>query len=327
MDSTTATHGKEMVSEIPTYIRVFNDGTVERPRQAPFVPPSLQHPNTPLSSKDILISHNPSISARLYLPNSILPTKLPILLYFHGGGFFFESAFSQLYHSHFTAFLSHLHLLVVSVDYRLAPEHPLPAAYDDCWASLQWLASHFTPNNPTNSDQWLIDHGDSTRIFIGGDSAGGNIVHNIAMRAGSEALPGGVKILGAIYSHPYFYSSQPIGSEPRDIDNEKSFLGLVWKLVYPSAPGGIDSFVINPMAPGAPSLAGLGCSKMLICVAGKDKLRDRGVWYYEGVKQSGWEGKLELFEEEGEDHVYHIFNPESENGKKMIQRLASFIFE
>lgn len=146
------------------------------------------------------------------------------------------------------------------------------------------------------------------------------------MRAGSEALPGGVKILGAIYSHPFFCSSQPIGSETVT-DGVTSFLTSIWNFVYPSAPGGIDSFLVNPLAPGAPSLRGLGCSKLLMCVAGKDTLRDRGIWYYEGVKKSGWGGTLELFEQEGEDHVYHILHPESENGKKMIQRLASFILE
>ncbi|XP_027368006.1 uncharacterized protein LOC113873855 [Abrus precatorius] len=324
--STTAM-AKDIVTEMPTYIRVFSDGTVERPRQAPFAPPSLDDPQTGISSKDVVFSLNPTVSARLYLPkltkfsHQDQRQKIPILVYCHGGRFFYESAFSQLYHNHFNTFVSQTNVIVVSVDYRLAPEHPLPACYHDCWAALQWVASH-SAKNLTNAEPWLIQHGDFNRIFIGGDSAGGNIVHNIAMRAGTEALPCDAKIIGAFLSHPYFGSSYPVGSEP-----EVNTLNAVWNLVYPSAPGGIDNPMINPVAPGAPSLALLGCSKIIVCVAGKDMLRDRGVWYYEAVKKSGWQGELELFEEVEEQHVYHIYHPESENTTKLIKRLASFLLQ
>lgn len=176
-----------------------------------------------------------------------------------------------------------------------------------------------------SGEPWL-NHGDFSKIFIGGDSAGGNIVHNIAMRAGTENLPGGVGILGAIYAHPYFYGSRPIGSEPVS-GHDQSLPFLVWNFVYPTAPGGTDNPMINPLTSGAPSLTGLKCCRILVCVAGKDSLRDRGVWYYEGVEKSGWKGELELFEQQGEDHVYHIMEPESEHGKRMTKRMASFIME
>ncbi|XP_020998048.1 2-hydroxyisoflavanone dehydratase [Arachis duranensis] len=294
---------KEIEKEIPTYITLYKDGTVDRPRQTPYAAPSLD--GTPhVSSKDIIISQNPSISARLYLPKPLPQThKLPILVYFHGGGFFFESAFSELYHNYFNTFV--------------------PAAYDDCFAALQWVASH-SSNNTT--EPWLIDYGDFSRIFIGGDSAGGNIVHNVAMRAGSEALEegGNVNLLGAIYVHPYFYSSEAIGSESVS-EHEKSLGYIVWDFVYPNAPGGINNPMVNPFAPGAPSLASLGCSKILVCLAGNDSIRDRGIWFFEGLNKSGWKGKSELFEEAGEDHVYHIFHPETEKAKKITDRMASFI--
>ncbi|KAF1888163.1 hypothetical protein Lal_00008076 [Lupinus albus] len=69
----------------------------------------------------------------------------------------------------------------------------------------------YSKNNVINSEPWLINHVDFNRIFIVGDSAGGNIVHIIAMRAGFQPLNGGLQILGAIYAHPYFFSSKPIG--------------------------------------------------------------------------------------------------------------------
>lgn len=176
------------------------------------------------------------------------------------------------------------------------------------------------------AEPWLINHGDFHRVFVGGDSAGGNIAHNIAMRAGAEALLGGVKVLGAFISQPYFFGSKPIGSEPVAGD-EKSVPFLVWDFVYPSAPGGHDNHMINPMARGAPSLAALGCSKLLVCVAEKDVLRKRGVWYYEAVEKSGRQGQLEMLEVEGEDHAFHIHNPESENARKMLNRFADFFLQ
>ena len=129
------------------------------------------------------------------------------------------------------------------------------------------------PQTPLTVYPWLISHGDFSKVFIGGDSSGGNLVHNIAMRAGVEDLPGGVKVYGVI-------------------GFEECNQCLIWNFAYPDAPGGLDNPMINPLALGAPSLATLGCSKMLITVAVKDQLkfRDRAVFYYEAVKDSGWKG-------------------------------------
>ena len=325
MTSTT----KEVPIELLPFIRVYKNGSVERLEDTPIVPPSPdQDPETGVSSKDITISENPSISARLYLPkltahNQNQNQKLPILVYFHGGGFFLESAFSSLYHRYLNNLVSQVHVLTISVEYRLAPEHLLPAAYEDCWAALQWVATHSAGNG---KEPWLINSGDFERIFIGGDSAGANIVHNMAIRAGIESLPCGAKILGAYLAHSYFWSSKPIGAEPKE-GHEKRLPYLFWNFVYPSVTGGVDNPMVNPEGPGAPSLAGLGCDRMLVCVAGKDLMKDRGVWYFNMVRKSGWKGQVELFEVEEEDHIFHIHNIETQNAKAMVKRLASFVFE
>ncbi|KAJ7980082.1 2-hydroxyisoflavanone dehydratase [Quillaja saponaria] len=301
--TTTTTTTKEVAKEIPKIIRIYKDGTVEPLPGSPIVPPSLHDPKTGVSSKDITISDNPSISARLYLPkltqsNNQENQKIPVLVYFHGGGFCKESAFSFLCHRLLNLIVSQANVLAVSVEYRLAPKHPLPAAYEDCWVALQWVASHLA-SRPINSDPWLINHGDFQKLYIGGDSAGGNIAHNIALRAGVESLSSGVKITGAFISGSYFWGSKPIGSESV-AGHEQGNGILLWNIVYPDAPGGIDNPMINPVVAGAPSLAGLGCSKLLVVVTGKDGLRERGVLYYEAVKKSGWKGEVELFEVEDE---------------------------
>ncbi|KAJ7980079.1 2-hydroxyisoflavanone dehydratase [Quillaja saponaria] len=332
MDSTTTnpttTTTKEIAIEIPTLIRTYKDGTVERLFDSPIVPPSLQDPDTGVSSKDITISDNPSICARLFLPkltqsNNQENQKIPILVYFHGGGFCIGSAFSSFDHRYLNLIVSQANVLAVSVEYRLAPEHLLPAAYEDCWTALKWVTSHLA-NNSINSDPWLLHHGDLQKIYLGGDSAGANIVHNIALRTGVESLSGGVKVIGAFLSCPYFWGSKPIGSEPV-AGHEQSIPHLAWNLVYPDASGGIDNPMINPLVPGAPSLAGLGCSKLLVIITGKDVLRDRGVSYFESVKKSGWKGELELFEVEDEDHCFHMLKIETANAKNVMKRLASFL--
>lgn len=324
-NSTTPT--KEIDRELPPLLRVYKDGTVERFLGSSKVPPSLDDPETGVSSKDIVISENPSIYARLYLPklNNHQSQKLPIFVYYHGGAFCLESAFSFLHQRYLNIVASQANVLVVSVEYRLAPEHSLPAAYEDGWEALKWVASHST-NNLTNSEPWLINHGDFNRFYIGGDTSGANIAHNAAIRVGGgvETLPGDVKIVGALLAFPLFWSSKPVLSEPVE-GHEKSSAMQVWNFVYPDAPGGIDNPLINPLAPGAPSLVTLGCPKVVIFVAGKDDLRGRGIWYYEALKKSGWHGDVELIEVEGEEHCFQIYHPETQNSKDMLNRIAAFL--
>ncbi|XP_062108400.1 2-hydroxyisoflavanone dehydratase-like [Humulus lupulus] len=335
--ASTVTSNKEIVTEILPFVRVYKDGTVERLTESPFVPPSPynQHdPETgvPVSSKDILISREPTIGARLFLPNlppnhnQTTKEKLPILVYFHGGGFFFESAFSADHHQFLNSLVSEAKVIAVSVEYRLAPEHHLPIAYEDCWIALQRVASLSSTqhkNNDIFEEPWLTDHGDFGRIFLGGDSAGANIAHNIAMRVGKEGLQNGVKVLGAFLTHPLFWGSS---EEDRD-EKTMSLINVVWNFVYPSAPCGIDNPMMNPEGPESPSLAGIGCSRLLVSVAEKDVLRERGIRYYEAVRESGWNGEIELVDVEGEDHAFQILHGDTYNSKNLVKRLARFLLK
>ncbi|XP_021887889.1 2-hydroxyisoflavanone dehydratase-like, partial [Carica papaya] len=291
---------KEVVTELLPYLIVYKNGSVDRLLQSPIVPHSLEDPETGVSSKDIAISQSPPISARIYLPKSIQPhQKLSILVYYHGGGFSFDSPFSFSETNYMNRLVSHGRVLAVSIDYRLAPEHPLPIAYEDGWAALRWVASH---SAGTKTEPWISNHGNFDRVFIGGDSAGANLAHNILMRAGSEELPGGVKILGGFLTHPYFWGSKPIGEENGN-EHEKKLPYRLWEFLYPTASGGMDSPLINPIGPGAPSLAGLGCRRLLVSVAGRDLMKYRGIGYYKGVKKVDGKEKLSWYGED-EDHAF-----------------------
>lgn len=317
---------REVATEFLPFFRVYKDGSVERLLGSPIVPPSPEDPETGVSSKDIRICQDPTISARLFLPKLTEPDqKLPILVYFHGGAFCIESAFSFDHHRYLNSLVSQGQVVAVAVDYRLAPEHFLPIAYEDSWAAFQWVASHTTDIAGDEKEPWLAKHGDFERVFIGGDSAGANIAHYVTMRAGVERFHiGGARVVGTFLTHPFFWGSKPIGAES-SIEREKSFTCLFWDYIYPEAPDGIDNPLMNPVGPGAPSLAGLGCSRLLVTVAEKDGLRDRGVSYYNAVKESGWEGEVELVEVKGEEHAFQIVNFGTENAKNLIKRLASFL--
>nr|WRU92905.1 HID6 [Tabernanthe iboga] len=319
-----ASSSSEIVTDLSPVLKVYKDGTVERLYDTPYVPPSPEDPTTGVSSKDIKISS--AISARLYLPKMTDPTqKLPILVYFHGGGFCLESAFSSANNRYLNLLVSEAKALAISVEYRLAPEHPLPAQYEDCWAALQWVASHSIDSSNTDKEPWLMDHGNFDKLYIGGDSSGGNIVHNIAMKAGHQSLPGDLKILGGFLSFPYFWGSNFSVAGDSTAVNGQSLAYRLWMFAYPSAPNGIDNPMINPLADDAPSLFRIGCPRLLLCTSEKDEFREPTPRYVEGLKKSGWKGEVELVDIEGEGHCFHMFNPDSEKARYLIKRLASFI--
>ena len=166
---------------------------------------------TGVTSKDVIIDATNGLAARLFLPKGVSASqKLPVLVYIHGGGFVSESAFSLKYTGYVNALAAAAHAVVVSVEYRLALEHPIPAAYDDAWAALCWTARCCVSGG---SEPWLADHGDSTRLFVVGSSSGGNVTHNVVMRAGKRGFHGGAQIEGMLLLHPVFMGKIPVPSE------------------------------------------------------------------------------------------------------------------
>ncbi|XP_043715014.1 probable carboxylesterase 2 [Telopea speciosissima] len=312
----------EIDHEFLPFLRVYKGGRVERLVATDFSPASID-PQTGVSSKDVKISPNSGVSARLYLPNlTHINHKLPLLIYFHGGGFLVASPFASIYHHHLNSIVAEANVIAVSVDYRLAPEHPIPVCYDDSWAALQWAFSH-SSGHRDGSDQtepWLTNHADFDRVFFAGDSAGANIAHNLAMRVRAEL---GVELLGVALLHPYFWGSDPIGSESTE-PIKKAFVDRVWPYVCPSNPNHDDPR-INPVVADSPSLVGLGCSRVLVFVAEKDILRDRGWLYYEELGKSGWMGVVKIKEAKEEDHVFHLLKPESEKARDLVTQLALFL--
>ncbi|KAI3753180.1 hypothetical protein L2E82_25226 [Cichorium intybus] len=308
----------EFLLQIHGFLQVHKDGRCERFVGNKTMPTGID-PSTGVQSKDVVISPETNLSARLYIPKTITPDwKLPILVYYHGGGFVVESAKSPTYHPTLNLITAESNVIIVSVDYRLGPEHPIPTGYNDSWEAIKWVATHSNAGGP---EPWLNDYGDCQKVFLAGDSAGANIAHNMAIRAGSEPIHA-IKLDGIILLHPYFGGNEPIGSELGKHKHLKAYTDQFWNLANASR-SGLDDPLFNPEK--NPDLSGLGCSKILLCVAEKDNFKDRGLYYKELMDKSGWPGKLEMMETKQEDHVFFLFNTSSHNSHALRKRIYTFI--
>ena len=325
------------------FIRQYKSGRVVRFGATDTVPAGTDDDTaggTGVTSKDVVINPSSGLWARLYLPSSLLPaagrrqdSKLPVVVYYHGGAFVIGSTANRPTHEYLNRLAADANVLVVSPEYRLAPEHPLPTAHDDSWEALRWVASHSTTTTTTGEERpdpdpepWLVEHGDLTRVFLVGVSAGGNIAHNMAERAGGGAQSlGGVPIRGLLLVHPYFTGGAPAGTEATTDMARKAMSEAFWRYLCPGTLGPDDPLG-NPFSEAAGGSAErVAAERVLVCVAEKDWLRGRGVWYYESLRGSGYGGEVELHESVGEGHVFHYGNPGCEEARVLQARVLRFL--
>ncbi len=212
------------------------------------------------------------IGIRIYWPptDSDQNAAPPVVVYFHGGGFVMGDL-----DTHDGTCRQHAvgaEVVVVSVDYRLAPEHPYPAAIEDAWAATQWAADNGTGIGA-----------DSTRLAVAGDSAGGTIAAVIAQQARDRAGPP-IAFQLLWYPSTLWDQSLPSFTENADaliLDTKAVAAFSRWyagKVDLSNPPAG--------MAPGrAENLADL--PPAYIAVAGYDPLRDDGIRYGELLATAG----------------------------------------
>ncbi len=250
-------------------LRLSADGGVEAARQQlRDLPRRSFYPELRVQDRAIDGPAGP-INIRIYWP----PTdhaEPPVVLFFHGGGFVVGDL-----DTHDGTCRQHAvgaSAVVVSVEYRLAPEHPYPAAIDDAWAATQWVAEHGSEIGA-----------DASRLAVAGDSAGGNISAVIAQRSRDN---GGPPILFQLLWYPatLWDASLPSFRENANapvLDRAAVAAFTRWYA------GEIDLSDPPPgMAPGrAESLADLPAA--YIGVAGLDPLRDDGIRYGELLAAAG----------------------------------------
>ena len=131
-----------------------------------------------VETKDIMVDGGDGqIPARLYWPKGAdMSTPLPVVLYFHGGGFVIATI--DTYDASPRAIAKAANAIVISVEYRKAPEHKFPAAFDDAFAAYKWTLANAR-----------TFHGDSSKIAIMGESAGGALALATSIKARDGHMP------------------------------------------------------------------------------------------------------------------------------------------
>ena len=210
-------------------------------------------PGQAVVSKDVTINCETKTWARIYRPtrlpsNDNTVARLPIVIYFHHGGWILLSVADTAAHQNCSQIASEVPAIVVSVNYRLAPESRLPAQYHDGYDAICWVNDQ--ASNP-DGEQWLKDYGDFSRCYLYGCGCGGNIVFYVGLKIDDFNLES-LKIAGIVMNQPMFSGAQRTESELNFATDQLlplPVLDLMWEMVLPYAIDR-DHRYCNPMVDG-----------------------------------------------------------------------------
>ncbi|KAF6160352.1 hypothetical protein GIB67_019121 [Kingdonia uniflora] len=232
------------------------DGTLQRLLKFPTIPASGEgnvDPGQSHVSRDVPLNPENGTWFRIYRPTKIPSrdsnvAKIPVILYFHMGGFIYFHPDTMIINKPCGRFASELPCIVLSLDYRLAPENRLPAAYDDALELLYWLKQQ---TMEPNGDPWLRDYADFSRCYLMGCSAGATIAYRTGLCSTDLDLEP-VNIAGIIMNQPLFGGEIKTTSEialANDMTAPSCAIDLMWKLVLPAG-ANQDHEYSNPMVQG-----------------------------------------------------------------------------
>jgi len=214
-----------------------------------------------------------ALPARLYAPSNAV---LPVLLFFHGGGFTVGSIAT---HDTLCRVLSEKSgCAVVSVDYRLAPEHKFPTASDDAWDAFERLAK--------NAGKWGLD---GTRIAVGGDSAGGTLAAVCAILARDAGIPLALQLL----FYPGTAAHQDTPSHKKYAEGPllgEALISYFFNL-YVNSPADRDDWRFAPL--NADDVEGV--APAWIGLAEYDPVVDEGIAYADNLRAAGVPVDLEIY--------------------------------
>ncbi|EER98685.1 hypothetical protein BDA96_02G170900 [Sorghum bicolor] len=326
--SATAPH---VVDDCLGIVQLLSDGTVTRSADYSALPLQGEVPsNLPVQWKDVVYDAAHALRLRMYRPThgdtttTTANDKLPVLVYFHGGGFCLCSFELPHFHAGALRLAAELPALVLSADYRLAPEHRLPAAHRDAEAVLSWLRAQ------AEADPWLADSADLGRVFVCGDSAGGNIAHHVAVRYGRGQLALDhnpvVRLAGCVLLWPYFAAEERTASETAGLDGHQfvstKLLEQMWRMALPVG-ATRDHTAANPFGPDSDPLDDVAFPPVLVVDPDLDVLHDRIQDY--AARLTAMAKPVELVVFRGKDHGFFTFDPCGEASDQLIHVIRGFV--
>jgi len=226
------------------------------------------------------------IPVRVYTPRAS-EAPLPLFVFFHGGGYVCGSRNS--YDAVCRLLCAESGCVVASVDYRLAPEFPAPAPFEDAYAAFAWLAAHAAEFGA-----------DGARIAIGGDSAGGGLAANVALKArdaNGPAIAHQLLVYSAVENDRVSASYQAY-SEDHFLTRER--MEFYWKSYVPQPELALQPYLL---ASTASTLRGL--PPATIVLAECDPLFSQGVAYAERLRADGVPVELRVYD--GMIHAFFSF--------------------
>ncbi len=233
------------------------------------------------------------VFVRIYQPAE-RPDALPALLWIHGGGYVLGSVErDDLLATHLAKVAQ---CVVVSVEYRLAPEHPFPAPVEDCYAALKWLATH--------TDELGVE---PSRIAIGGASAGGGLAAGLALLTRDR---GEVELAFQLLIYPMIDDrnvSPASATQPDTFVWTRENNRMGWHAYLGREPGGAD---VSPYAAAARASDLTGLAPAYIPVGDLDLFLDENIEYAQRLLAAGVPTELHVYP--GGYHGFNGFAPGAE---------------
>jgi acetyl esterase/lipase len=270
---------------------------LEAARQAPAIPIE-QSVNVQITSRIIPGGDGQDMKVKIYEPVSRKGETLPALLFIHGGGYVIGDADGS--DGDCQVFAEKAECLVVSVDYRLAPEHPYPAPIEDCYAALVWM---------TNAAEEL--NIDVSRVAVAGQSAGGGLTAALSLLArdrGGPAISFQMPLYPMIDDRNVTPSSYEITDERAIWNRGNNLAG--WRMYLGEHANG----EISPYAAPARAKNLSNLPPTYTCVGQLDPFRDETIEYVARLAQAGVPVEFHLYP--GAYHGFELLNPTSEIGKQ-----------